>query len=151
MPMDDWNALARPDDTDSDLYQQAIPRVKRRLLMRQRRNGLIIGWAISAVLAILLGVILRNVAITLIVFGTMAFFFLLAFLVDYYHMDEQERRQRWLAAELDKEVELLRRQQTKLKRDKLYRVGDDGELEEVDPAEFALSDYADEERKQQHV
>jgi len=103
--MDDWNALARPDDTDSDLYQQAIPRVKRRLLMRQRRNGLIIGWAISAVLAILLGVILRNVAITLIVFGTMAFFFLLAFLVDYYHMDEQERRQRWLAAELDKEVE----------------------------------------------
>jgi hypothetical protein len=151
MPMDDWNALARPDDTDADLYQQAIPRVKRRLLMRQRRNGLIIGWAISAVLAILLGVILRNVAITLIVFGVMAFFFLLAFLVDYYHMDEQERRQRWLAAELDKEVELLRRQQTKLKRDKLYRVGDDGELEEVDPAEFALSDYAEEERKQHHV
>ncbi len=149
--MDDWDALKRPNDGDADLYQQAIPRVKRRLLMQQRRRALFLGWVIAAIVGIVLGLMTQSLATIVITFSMMAVIFTLAFLIDYYRMDEQERRQRWLAAELDKEVELLRRQQTKLKRDKLYRLGDDGELEEVDPTELDISGYTAEGRKQRHV
>lgn len=130
--MDDWDALTRSNDADADLYQQAIPRVKRRLLMQQRRRALVIGWGIAAILGIVLGLMTQSVATFLLTFSMMAAIFTLAFFIDYYRMDEAERRQRWLAAELDKEVEQLRRQQRKLKHDTLYRLGDDGELVEVE-------------------
>jgi hypothetical protein len=129
-----WNQddLAVAAGEDADLYQQAIPCVKRRLLRQQRLKALAVGWALAAFIAVMIGLLVGSIETALIILGLMGGAFTFLFVIDYLRLAEEKRRQRWLAAELDKEVEVLRRQQRKLKRDRLYRVGDDGELVEVE-------------------
>jgi lipopolysaccharide export LptBFGC system permease protein LptF len=123
-------------EDETELRQRALKRVQRRLTLRRKRLALVISLALAGLVALAVGYFSRNPGQGLIIFGAMAVFFLIAFGVDLYRLDEEDRRERMLIEEVDREIERLRAQRTKLKRDTLYRLSDDGELEAVDPPEW---------------
>jgi hypothetical protein len=126
-------------DTD-DLRYQALRRVRRRQLMRRKTIGMALGAIAGAIVAGAVGFYARQPGLGLLLFVLSTATFLLIYLFDLYLMNRDERQDQELVVEVEREVERLREPLTKLKRGQLYRLNDDDQLEEVDPAELRLLD-----------
>lgn len=126
-------------DTD-DLRYQALRRIRRRQLMRRKTIGMALGAIAGAIVAGAVGFYARQPGLGLLLFVLSTATFLLVYLFDLYLMNRDERQDQELVVEVEREVERLREPLTKLKRGQLYRLNDDDQLEEVDPAEFRLLD-----------
>jgi hypothetical protein len=126
-------------DTD-DLRYQALRRVRRRQLMRRKTIGMALGAIAGAIVAGAVGFYARQPGLGLLLFVLSTTTFVLVYLFDLYLMNRDERQDQELVVEVEREVERLREPLTKLKRGQLYRLNDDDQLEEVDPAELRLLD-----------
>lgn len=141
--MTHWDVEVLGLNDQDNLRYQALRRVRRRQMMRRKMLGMALGALAGAIVAGAVGFYARQPRLGLLLFVLSTITFLLVYLFDLYFMNRDERQDQQLATEVEREVERLREPQTKLKRGHLYRLNDDDELEEVDPAELRLIDPAD--------
>ena len=138
--MTPWDTEVLGLSDSDDLRYQALRRVRRRQLMRRKTIGMALGAVAGAIVAGAVGFYARQPGLGLLLFVLSTATFLLVYLFDLYLMNRDERQDQELVVEVEREVERLREPLTKLKRGPLYRLNDDDQLEEVDPAELRLLD-----------
>ncbi len=145
--MTQWDVEVLGLSDQNDLRYQALRRVRRRQMMRRKTLGMALGAVAGAIVAGAVGFYARQPGLGLLLFLLSTATFLLVYLFDLYLMNRDARQDQQLATEVEREVERLREPPTKLKRGHLYRLNDDDQLEEVDPAELRLIDPHDDREK----
>jgi fatty acid desaturase len=123
-------------DADAALRQRAFLRVTRRRNLRQKTLGFAAAAAAGAILSGLVGWRAGSLWLGLVFLLISTTSFLLVYLIHFLLYRQAERRDTWLNAEIERELDHLRAALPKLKRSTFYRLGEDGELETVEKAVF---------------